>query len=310
MARLGISQTIGSAFSRPSIPGVIYVQSKSPSHIKRAFEGTHRMVDRNKIITHMPEEECNQLICMPSISNAIVKGDWVRIKRGHYKGDVTYVTAVKDKVRLLTVPRILYDVCPASTRAPPALFDADRACTIFGPDAVRQINADETYVFQRMTFKGGLLEQVFDIKQLTFKNIYPTPEEIQLFSQSTGWDRKARDAWEAKGAAAALRERDRIKILTGEFRGALGIVIDKRTDSVQIQLSQDDRNGLNEDFRLELSVAQVRKFFKLGDYVRVREGVHAGKHGYVVKTVTEGAGLLELVEWDKSKRCAPVSGHT
>jgi ribosomal protein L24 len=271
------------------------------------------MVDPGKAITLVPEEECNQLIRMPSIPNAMVKGGWARIKRGHYKGDVAFVTAVKDdNVRVLVVPRILYDVCPAWTRAPPALFDADRARTIFGQDAVRQLNrdSDERYTFQQMTFKAGLLEQVFGMKELTSEDVYPTLEEIQLFSQSSGWDRGARDAWEANRAAAALRERDRVQILSGEFRGALGIVVNKRSDSVQIQLSHHDGNVLDEDFRLELSVDQVRRFFKPGDYVRIREGAHAVRYGYVVKTVTKGIGLLELVEWDKSQPFTPVSSRT
>ena len=268
------------------------------------------MVHRNKVITRVPEGECNQLINMPSISNAIVKGDWVRIRGGHYKGDIAYVVAIEDKIRLLLVPRILYDVHPTWTRAIPALFDPDLARTIFGPDTVRQINTDQSYVFRKSTFKAGLLEQGFDIKYLISENVCPTLEEIQLFSQSSAFDREARETWEAKMAAAALRERDRVQILEGEFQGMLGIITDKRIDSVQIQLSQDDGNIIDKDFRLKLSLPQVRRLFKLGDYVRVREGVHAGKHGYVVKTDTEGAGLLEIVEWDKSEPFTPVSGRT
>ena len=307
------SWMIGLAFSRPSIPGVIYVKSESPGHIKRAFEGAHHMVNLGKTITLVPEEECNQLIRMPSIPNAVVQGGWVRIKKGHYKGDVAFVTAVKDdNVRVLVVPRILYDVCPAWTRAPPALFNADRARTIFGQDSVRQVNADEKYTFQHMTFKAGLLVQIFGMKQLISGDVYPTLEEIQLFSQSSGWDRGARDAWEADRAAAVLRERDRVQILSGEFRGALGVVVDKRSDSVQVQLSHHDhdRNVLDENFRLELSVDQVMRLFKLGDYVRVREGAHVGKCGYVVRTITGGTGLLELVEWDKSQPFTLVSSRT
>jgi transcription elongation factor len=164
------------------------------------------MIDHSKTITCVLEEECRQLICMPSISNAVVRGDWVRIKRGSYKGDVAFVTAVKDDVCVLVVPHIVYDICPAWTRAPPALFDADRARTIFRRDAVRQVNSDETYIFQQMTFKAGLLQQVLSMKQLTSEGVSPTLEEIQLFSQSSGWDWGARDAWEANRAAVALRE--------------------------------------------------------------------------------------------------------
>ena len=308
--RLGL---IGSAFTWPSIPGVIYIPSESPNHIRRAFEGTHHMIDRSKTITLVPEEECSQLFFMPSVSNAVVRGDWVRMVRGDYKGDVAFVTGVKDdvRVRVLVVPRIMYDrdVDPAWTRAPPTLFDADRARAIFGRDSVQQVNSDEIYVFQQMTFKGGLLEKVLGMKQLTSEDVSPTLEEIQLFSQSSGWDLGARDAWEANRAAAALRERDRIQIIAGEFRDAQGIVVNKHAGSVHIQLSHCEELG--KDFRLELSVDQVRRLFKLGDYVRVREGAHAGKYGYVVKTVAEGAGLglLELVEWDKSQPFTPVSSR-
>jgi transcription elongation factor len=213
------------------------------------------MIDHSKTITHVPEEECSKLIGMPSTSNAIISGDWVQIKKGHYKGDIAFVTAVKDDVCVLVVPRIVYDLCPAWTRAPPALFDVDRARAIFGLDAIRQVNSGKTYIFQKMTFKASLLEQVLGTKQWTSEDVSPTLEEIQLFSQSSGWDRGARDAWEANRADAALCERDHIQILTGEFQGAQGIIVSKHTDSVQIQLSH--HNGLSDDFRLELSVDQV-----------------------------------------------------
>jgi len=297
---------IGSAFAPPSIPNVIYVQSESPIDIRRAFEGIH-VLHQNQTITRVPEGECNQLISMPSVSNAIAKGDWVRIKRGHYKGDVAYVVAVEHKVRLLTVPRILYDAHPTLTRAPPALFDPDLARTIFGQDSVQLVDSDQSYIFRRTMFRSGLMEQTFDVKYLISENVCPTLEEIQLFSQSSALTRGAREAWDAKVAAAALCERDRIQILAGEFQGMLGIITDRLIDSVQIQLSQDNGNIIDKDFRLELGLSQVRRVFKIGDYVRVREGVHARKHGYVVKADTKGVGLLELVEWDKSEPFTPVS---
>jgi transcription elongation factor len=278
---------------------MIYVESTNPEDIRHAFDRMHT-VYLHRGITLIPPSECTQLLDMPLADIAITEGHWVRVKNGVYKGDPGYVAKVIDasKVKVLLVPRIPYQESSVSARSPPALFDADRARTAFGQDAVRQVG-DRCLIFQQMTFKDGLLEREYDPRQLSTTGSHPTFEEIALFGQSMGRDKEARRRWEADEAAAALCIHDRVEVIEGELTGTCGIITGKQDDIVQVQLHLDDNAPLNGDHPFELPARQVRKFFKIGDYIRVRHGLYAGKCGYVVKPCTDGA--LQFVESDRTK---------
>jgi hypothetical protein len=223
-------------------------------------------------------------------------GDWVRVKIGIYEGDPAYVTAAKNKIRLLLVPHISYEQFDIVTRTQRALFDPDRARAVFGGSAVQQVN--NTLVFKRMTFKDGLLEKVFPRNQLIIGGVRPTSEEIELFSQSPQFPRHSRAKWEAKEVADALCLHDRIEVVAGDLKGKQGVITGKYRDVVQVHLSVNDHHSVDNGLPFDLPAVYVRKSFEIGDYIQVRSGIHASKYGYV--TMISLDGTLEFVEWDKS----------
>jgi transcription elongation factor SPT5 len=283
----GSSLTIASAFWRPSIPGAIYVEAPTTGDIRRAFAQTHIVyVDRE--ISFVPLPERVQLLEMKTVMT-VAEGDWVRTRSGTYKGDIGYVTEVitySAKVRVFLVPRLSYlerskDLKRLpETRPLPALFDADRARNIFGTEAVQQ--GKDWLRFQGMKFKDGFLERRVNVHTLNTKNVRPTFEEIELFNASSGWCKAARHRWKVEDTIASLSVNDRIKIIKGELKGLRGIITSKDVNSVQVHLRKDDNDALNEDQLLEVPAHQIHKSFSVGDYVRVRLGVHAGKSGFIV----------------------------
>jgi hypothetical protein len=295
----GATRNIGRAFSRPSIPGVIYVESKSVENIRRALAHVPAAYLHRGIFL-VPPDERTPLLGMPA--DILGPGDWVRVKVGIYEGDPAYVTAAKNKIRLLLVPRISYEQHDVVTRPQLALFDPDRARAVFGGSAVQQVN--NTLVFKRMVFKDGLLEKAFPRKQLIIGNVRPTLEEIESFSQSPQFPRHSRAKWEAEEVADALCLHDRIEVVEGDLKGKQGIITGKYRDVVQVNLSVDDHHSVDNELRFDIPAVYVRKSFEIGDYIRIRSGIHAGKYGYVMKISLDGT--LEFLEWDKSGPHLPV----
>ena len=306
----GIPWVFGTTFSRPSIPGVVYIECEDPQDIRRIFQHVHT-VYTTRPVTLVSPNECVQLVNMPTAENPLSEGTWVRIKRGRYKGDVGYITRVRKnaEVRLLLVPRIHYQEGPTWTRPPQDLFRVDLARAVFGEDKVVRL-ADDTFLFQEKRFEGGLLSHSFSRGALTMEGAFPLLEEIELFSQSPRWDARARLKWESDVVAAALRVDDRVEITEGELKGAVGRVTKKDNDRVEVQpLSHFlGQRPFDVDLRVCLLPSQVRRIFKIGDYIQVRCGNHAGKYGYIVDLPTDRT--LEFVEWDKSVPYTPVCEST
>ena len=238
---------------------------------------------------------------MPTVVNPIAVGDWVIIKKGLYKGDIGYVTAVGNEVTVLAVPRIHYQASPVWTRLPQALFDVDLARSVFGRQAVTQLDNGMS-LYHRQIFNGGLLECSYSRAALEVKGACPSFEEIELFGQSPQWDARATLKWEADMVAATLRVDDRVEITEGEWKGMLGKVTNVDDDKVDVQPFDHDPK-LGGDFRIKLRPVQIRRIFKIGDYIRVRNGNHTGKQGYVVNITNR---TLEFVKWDKSVPHSPV----
>ena len=299
--RNGATWIIGAAFSCPSIPGVIYVTCEDPDEIRRVFQQRlGNAIGTTRTITLVPPDEHLQLLKMPIVCNPIAKGNWVRIKKGAYNGDIGYVTLAQgDQLQVLVVPRVSYQRRQDSPSNRPcrSLFDADLARAVFGSEKVAQ-SGGGVFLFEGQRFKNGLLEVKYHRQALGFGGVRPTLEEIELFSDSPGWDWRARARWNAEEEEAALRMDDRVQITKGEFKGYLGIITHRDNDTVNVHLFSENNKSFGDHLLLQFPSAHVRKYFKIGDYIHVRLGIHAGKCGYVVNVTT--GDTLEFVEWDKS----------
>ena len=303
-----IPWAFGISFSRPSIPGVIYIECEDLQDIRRVFQHVHT-VYTTRPMTLVPPDERVQLVSMPTVQNPLSEGTWVRIKKGKYKGDVGYIISVRNdvKVLLLLVPRIHYQEGPVWTRPPQDLFYVDLARAVFGEHKVIRL-ANDTFLFQEQRFEGGLLVHSFRHEVLEVESAFPLLEEIELFGQSPCWDARARVKWEADVVAAALRVGDRVEITEGELEGSVGRVTRKDNDRIEVQPLDHclEQRRFDIHLRVELLPSQVRRIFKIGDFIRVRCGNHTGQYGYIVKIQTEPSRTLEFVEWDKSVPYSPV----
>lgn len=129
-------------------------------------------------------------------------GDWVRVCRGAYKGDVGYVTTIESwgGVRLLLVPRLSPLPHPESslrlakrkrsaTPPEPALFDQQTVKRIYGVDPVCQEPC--VYRFKGYTFEHGLICKAFDRRSVSSTSVY-MPTQLLFFFRLASHPRLAR----------------------------------------------------------------------------------------------------------------------
>ena len=182
-----------SAFMRNSIHGWVYLETTMNEVLVQYLRLSPGVVRRNAGIIREQVDFVDWTKVLSQHDSAtnsnLAVGDWVRVLKGTYKGDVGYVTAVENwgGVSLLLVPRLPVPCHPSSslskrkcsrsiTRPEPDLFDPLAAKRNFGIDPVRE----EPYVyrFNGYTFEHGLIIKAFDLRSVSSTSVYIS---MQLF---------------------------------------------------------------------------------------------------------------------------------
>ncbi|KAF8237221.1 hypothetical protein L208DRAFT_1249010 [Tricholoma matsutake] len=117
-------------------------------------------------------------------------GDWVRVLKGTYKGDVGYVAAVENwgGVTLLLVPHLPSSslwkrkLSHSTTPPEPNLFEPLAAKRNFGIDPIWQ--APYVYHFNRYTFEYRLILKAFDLRSVSSTSVH-IPTQLLFLYQST-----------------------------------------------------------------------------------------------------------------------------
>jgi transcription antitermination factor NusG len=87
----GREPDVQSAFAIPLITSAVYVRAKSKEDIIRTCQNIYSAWATPRTITLVPEEECEVLMKEPKV---FIPEDWVKFRKGKYKGDVALITEV------------------------------------------------------------------------------------------------------------------------------------------------------------------------------------------------------------------------
>jgi len=133
-------------------------------------------------------DDWTKMLTMHDASTEAGVGQWVRVVRGPYKGDVGLISAIESwgGVTLLLVPRLAQSHPLSSKRKrggllpDPNLFDPK---AFIGTDApVAQ--TEGKYRFRGLTFEYGLLVQQFDMHSISSKLVTIPSRILSLFRAS------------------------------------------------------------------------------------------------------------------------------
>ncbi|KAH9410723.1 putative SPT5-like protein [Ordospora pajunii] len=172
---------------KDGLKGYIYIEAFQKQHVIDAL-GSIRGVSRTKISV-VPQKEMIEAMtyCKPE-----AYGEWGRITKGRYKGDLVKVIGVDgDMVRIRALPRI----------------EGERK--LFKPEDFKSqevIRSNGYYIYKRDTYSDGFLEK--DVLRSTIDfGAEPTLEELEMFL-----------------VPCTVSVGDRVRVCRGELLGMKGVI--------------------------------------------------------------------------------------
>ena len=293
-----------SAFERDSLPGILYVEARSQKQVSEACNGLVGIYP-SRGITLVPIDEMASLLLIKKQETTVNPGNWVRIKRGKYQGDLAQVVDITEngeEVGLKFIPRIDLNPkdevsvdgkkrkktglgVPGSVRPPQRFFNYEEVVKVYGRKVVSKRN--QAYVFQNDTYKDGFIEKDFKLSGIVTENINPTLEEITRFARGNQEGEGMENAVDLsliaeaarKAAIAVLQPGDHVEVFEGEQAGVHGTVESINLDTVTVNpVGSFDLEGQ----KIQVPARSVRKRFKAGDHVKVMSGKNADESGLVV----------------------------
>ena len=283
-----------SIFQRDNYHGRIYIEAPKQSVIEKFCNGVPDIYINQKLL--IPVQEL-PLLLKPNKSDDVTleEGNYVRIKRGIYKGDLAIIDQISEnnlEVMLKLVPRLDYgkfdEVDPTTGQRKPrrATFANRASPQLFNPTMALRLDQanlykrdDHHFTYKNEDYIDGYLFKSFRIQYVETKNIQPSVEELARFSSKDGsvdLSNISQSLKKSQASKVTFQTGDRVELLSGEQRGSKGIVIKTTTDIATIKLPQFPLKPL------EFPISSLRKIFEPGDHVTVINGDHQGDAGLVL----------------------------
>ena len=299
---------IASAFSRPGIPGFVFIEGR-PCDVADAVRDLVTVYRRRILV---PSEERSTLLSIRNpLYRDIPEGEWVRCRYGLYRGDIGIVcerdNSSEAELIVAFLPRIPdKSISSASkrkrpTRPEPRKWSADYAKAVWG-EKVRKIS-DEEYELNFKTYKSGLV-----LKHLPPASVAVSdaPRDIGPFLSSPFIsDLPFYSSVALRFAQDTIKVGHRVKVVDGEQRDLVGHVIDVSDGTAKVNLHTDD-----EIAPLLISVRALSNLYLPGDHVKYRYD-DENEHG-IVSAVQQDAKTLTFVEKDTHMvvRIIQLTQHT
>ncbi|XP_011410252.2 PREDICTED: transcription elongation factor SPT5-like [Amphimedon queenslandica] len=282
---------IKSATAVEGLHGYIYVESYKQQHVKQAIEdiGNLAMGKWNQMMVPVNEMTDVLRVVKDSASRNLRQGSWVRIKRGIYRDDIAqvdYVDTSRNKVVLKMLPRVDYTSKKGALKGTDD--DANRKrrksrppAKLFDPEAIRELGGLISYdgdflVFEGNHFRNGFMYKQFGMNAIIFEGVKPTLGELEKF-EATPEEVEVEVSGSAIGAAG-LEPGDLVEVCEGDLMHLQGSVISIDGNNVTVLPKHEDLRD-----PLEFNISELRKFFQVGDHVKVIAGRHEGETGLVVR---------------------------
>ena len=243
-------------------------------------------------------------------------GTWVRMKRTIYKDDLAQVEQVdmaQNQVLLKLIPRIDYnqkrgllrekdkDDEENNSKDPKAKFNAFKRRTrpaqkLFNPDAIKAIGGapskeKENWIFENNRYSSkGFLVKYFPLSYVLTEGIKPTLAELQKFEESPDGVDPETAALLSKTALDKTHNfvpGDVVEVCQGELVHLTGTIIGIDGDKMRVMPNHEE---LKEP--IEFLANELKKYFKLGEHVKVIGGRNEGETGLIIKVEDNTAVIL------------------
>jgi transcription elongation factor SPT5 len=281
---------ITAAFERKeTIQGYLYVEARSVTDVESALDGLLNVYPRNGKLL-VPIKEMPDLL-RTNKTKELEPGQYIRIKRGLYQGDLAQIIEVENHGRdaiLRIVPRLDYGLnedlngaqgSPSRKGRVPGYTNGVRPpARLFSEAEARkrhsrylQRRGGGGYIYKNEEYVDDFLIKSFKNTAIESNDVKPTLEEVTRFT-SKGED--GVQNLDLKSLATTLKDStshlqyvpgDVVEVFDSELKGTWGNVENVSNDIVTVQVSEGDLRNQ----KIEVPVKNLRKKFSLGDHLRV-----------------------------------------
>jgi transcription elongation factor SPT5 len=240
----GEPMLIYSVVALEHLKGYLYIESEREMYVKNAIQNIQDIFFSKKI-KQVPHHEMADVMTIPIKKKPLQKGDWVRVKRGIYRGDIAQVYEYNDatnEVWIRLVPRLDVDNMFKQNVLEEEILEGDESKgkkrkrpVVKAPPPARRFNIEdymdrgdldnlvqktrdrngESYdVFEGQMFTlDGLLHKKVALKSLDIDGISPSVDELIHFqnqSSTTGTGEENED--ELKKDSLTLQTKHLMKL--------------------------------------------------------------------------------------------------
>lgn len=268
------------------LKGYIYIEAYKQTHVKHAIDGIGNLRAGLYKQQMVPIKQMPDVLKVVQAVGNLREGSWVRVKSGKFKGDlaqVFYCQPSQNQVCVKLIPRIDYtrkrgalktnEESKRKGRIPQKLFDPDLVKSIGG-----DWNTDGDYIIfegNRYSRKGFLYKNL-NVGLLITEGVKPTMNELEKFEESA--EKDSLDLQKLKWTEEQpFAPGDNVEVVTGELQNLQGKVVKVEGGVVEMLPKHKE---LKE--RMSFPAHELRKYFHIGDHVKVLKGNFSGDTGLVV----------------------------
>ena len=244
---------------------IVDLLKKTPGIVR-----THQGIQYKRIDT----TDYANLLRMTSIDSPPALGDWVRVKRGHYKGDVGKVAALHNwGVELYLVPRINTQQAENSPKLKATTTVPD--AKLFYPKdfpnntSLNLQGSNGSYTINNLILVRGLVRKGYDYHSISQRVNEMPWKHYSMFLLTNHPEISISNIPHPQEWTFA--DGDEVIVSSFDEKGILDTI---EPDYAVVELPG---HGLQ---RVPWHV--IQKFFKIGDFVGISSGPHHGTNGWVI----------------------------
>lgn len=308
---------IQSAFTTPASKNYVYVEAYKQDHVKRAVAGI-RMLHWWKIRL-VPITEMKDAVSLNQQKNTVKLKQWVRVKGGLYKSDLAQIIHLEDqdtRITIKLIPRIDKGMVSLEGKARAeegiegvkkfrkenrkrkavrplqALFDK-REIEELGGEVVRKTSGMDSGcdMFKGQKFRHGFYIRTINLAGLDLNGSPPSQEELSKFSSRAsvdsdvdsddGDEKPTRTSLADQKKIAEFQKDDRVVVISGDTKNLTGRVTGVYKNT--LTMMPDAKFGMTSAHAYKVS--EVRKYFHVGDHVKVIAGKFKNETGLIVQVL-------------------------
>lgn len=291
---------IASAFSRPGIPGFIFIEGR-PCDVADAVRDLVTVYRQRRLV---PSEERSTLLTFRNpLYREIRDGEWVRCRHGLYRGDIGLVCEHDNssEVELIVafIPRIPDKHSGSAqkrkrpARPEPRKWSAHHAKAVWG-DKVRKIS-DEEYKLKDETYKSGLVLKHFPPASVVVSS--PPSDIVPFVTAPYISSLPFYSSVRMRYIQDTIKVGQRVKVIYGEQQGLVGHTIDISDGTANVIPTDDIAPPMS------ISLRALAPLYAPGDHVKYRCTNTQG----IVSVVREEDMALTFVTQDTHEEVRTVS---